>query len=229
MKKHLIIATIISLLSPLDTDAKTVWCSAMTCGDWDEDYSADFCGSSHKWCLTEFGAQLGYGDYQYCVPFGGYYLQSSETYSASLKIVCFSDLATCNAIKQQAVPWNTYSDYMQPKSGYFIGCSSTGTTSTSDWADSIYACPPGQYSRRGFKARNADGVSSLGCESCTKGYYSAGVASECSQCPSSGGITGTTAQSRSTSITDCYIPAGQLSWTDDSGTYVCGENSYYTE
>ena len=53
--------------------------------------------------------------------------------------------------------------------------------------------------------------------------------SGCTPCPSSGGIQGTTARPGATFITECYIPAGEISWTDDTGTYVCGENSYYEE
>lgn len=49
----------------------------------------------------------------------------------------------------------------------------------------------------------------------------------CTRCPSSGGVYGTSAAG-STAITDCYIPAGDISWTDDTGTYVCGEDSYYS-
>ena len=63
---------------------------------------------------------------------------------------------------------------------------------------------------------------------CKVGYYGED-GRMCSRCPSSGGVYGTTAGAGATSITECYIPAGEISWTDDIGTYVCGGNSYYDE
>ena len=63
---------------------------------------------------------------------------------------------------------------------------------------------------------------------CAAGYYGSSTngTSGCMRCPSSGGVYGTSVAG-STSITSCYIPAGAISWTDSTGTYVCGEDSYY--
>lgn len=71
---------------------------------------------------------------------------------------------------------------------------------------------------------------------CDAGYYgtakydlvaSGGYGySGCTRCPSSGGVYGTSAAG-STEKTSCYIPAGDISWTDSTGTYVCGEDSYF--
>ena len=63
--------------------------------------------------------------------------------------------------------------------------------------------------------------------SCAAGYYLTDT-NTCERCPSSGGVHGTTPEYNTSGITSCYIPAGDISFTDDTGTYVCGENSYYT-
>ncbi|MBE6456370.1 MAG: hypothetical protein E7008_00270 [Alphaproteobacteria bacterium] len=73
---------------------------------------------------------------------------------------------------------------------------------------------------------------------CAAGYYgtaSYGMLADgtygysgCSRCPSSGGVYGTSVAG-STAITSCYIPAGDISWTDNTGTYVCGEDSFYVK
>ena len=71
----------------------------------------------------------------------------------------------------------------------------------------------------------ADCVSETVYVACKPGYYL--YADDCKRCPSSGGVYGTTPDQNTGDITSCYIPAGEISWTDDSGTYVCTENSYY--
>lgn len=60
---------------------------------------------------------------------------------------------------------------------------------------------------------------------CQIGFYGT-VTSECTQCPSSGGIYGMTAEKGKTSINDCFIPAG-ASIQDTTGTYKYSQNCYY--
>ena len=62
---------------------------------------------------------------------------------------------------------------------------------------------------------------------CNVGYFANGDV--CERCPSSGGVYGTTAAIGATARSECYIPAGDISFTDDTGTYVCGEDSYFSE
>ncbi len=65
---------------------------------------------------------------------------------------------------------------------------------------------------------------------CIKGYYMGELG--CVQCPSSGGIYGTTAAAGATSITECYIPAGTTrSFSDGTGagTEKFTSNCYYSE
>lgn len=74
-------------------------------------------------------------------------------------------------------------------------------------------------------------LSSKTCKACAVGTYKSdsGTGTSCTACPSSGGVAGTTASTATKAITGCYIPAGELSWTDSTGTYVCGQNSYYVQ
>ena len=53
MKKLFLIALGLAIWPP-DTSATTVYCSTVTCGDYDEINSAGFCGSSFKWCKPSF-------------------------------------------------------------------------------------------------------------------------------------------------------------------------------
>lgn len=72
-------------------------------------------------------------------------------------------------------------------------------------------------------------LSGSSCMQCPKGTYktTASTATSCSStCPSSGGIAGTT-DGGAKSVTECYIAAGALTWTDTTGEYSCGEKSYY--
>ena len=62
--------------------------------------------------------------------------------------------------------------------------------------------------------------------SCNKGYYKDGTS--CKQCPSSGGIAGTTKNSGATSITECYLPSG-TSFSDSYGSGTYTSDCYYTK
>ncbi len=79
------------------------------------------------------------------------------------------------------------------------------------------SCDPGYY------------LLGSSCEPCAKGTYkSTNDIFLCETCPkSSNNITGTTASTASTKQSDCYIPSGQTSWSDVTGTYTCGTNAYY--
>lgn len=61
---------------------------------------------------------------------------------------------------------------------------------------------------------------------CDQGYYN-DTSGICLQCPSSGGIHGTTAGTGATSITECYIPAN-TSLSDTGGTYTYTQDCHYS-
>lgn len=61
---------------------------------------------------------------------------------------------------------------------------------------------------------------------CAVGYY--GTTSSCTRCPAEGGVYGFTAGIGTSSITDCYIPAG-VTISDSIGEYQYGEDCYYTK
>ncbi len=231
MKKLFLIALGLAIWPP-DTSATTVYCSTVTCGDYDEINSAGFCGSSFKWCKPSFQSTFGnttyYSEYKYCMPYGGYYLYNGENYKASHNIVCYSDQEICETVAQLQVPWTDYGDYSHPAKGYFIGgkgCTS-GTTKTSDYSVDTYGCPAGEYNRYGVRAIESDGSSGLGCSSCSTGYYSgpASISSDCVQCPLAEDIytdsalselpRGTTG-TKQTAKTDCYLPIG--TYYDETG------------
>ena len=230
--------------------ATTVYCSTVTCGDYDEAHSAGFCDSSFKWCNTgfqdDFGDPTYYSEYKYCMPYGGYYLYNADDttngYTADHQVVCYKDKATCDQVRSLSVPFVDYGGYMHPESGYFISCplSKRGSTSSTDNDDNIYACPPGAYSARGVRARSSDGVTSLACRACAAGTYSDGVAYECETCPqatdiytnstlttlaqgTSKGYTGSPVDKQGAkSINECYLPIG--TYYDKSGSFDVGSN-----
>ncbi|MDE5615856.1 MAG: hypothetical protein K2I81_03430 [Alphaproteobacteria bacterium] len=67
------------------------------------------------------------------------------------------------------------------------------------------------------------------CSPCPVGTYkaNASAATECTQCPSSGGVTGTTKNTGAKTITECYIPAG-TNVTDSTGIYQYTGDCYYS-
>ena len=74
-------------------------------------------------------------------------------------------------------------------------------------------------------------LASGSCKPCPIGTFKpdSGTETACKTCPPSGDIVGTTASTATKDISGCYIPAEQTSWTDSTGTYVCGQDSYYVE
>lgn len=97
--------------------------------------------------------------------------------------------------------------------------------------DPKYRCDAGYYGTATCSWLNGTRTCS-GCSACPAGYYKSyggdGARGDvCTRCPSSGGVYGTTTAG-ATAVTQCYIPAGDISWTDSTGTYTCGEDSYYT-
>ncbi|MBQ8294238.1 MAG: hypothetical protein IJX89_02530 [Alphaproteobacteria bacterium] len=68
------------------------------------------------------------------------------------------------------------------------------------------------------------------CVACEKGTYkdSVGTDSSCSDCPSLGGVAGTTSSAGTTSRTLCFIPSDS-SVSDSSGTYIFTSDCFYTE
>lgn len=64
------------------------------------------------------------------------------------------------------------------------------------------------------------------CEPCSIGYYNDGSTDICHQCPSYNGGYGTTADSGTVDITDCYIPAG-TTFNDETGSWTYTQNCNY--
>ncbi len=68
---------------------------------------------------------------------------------------------------------------------------------------------------------------------CNAGYYGTaqhflGRYSGCTQCPSSGGVAGSSTAGDNATITKCYIPT-TASFSDTTGTWSYSEPCYYTE
>ncbi|MBR1954203.1 MAG: hypothetical protein IKA25_03995 [Alphaproteobacteria bacterium] len=108
---------------------------------------------------------------------------------------------------------NTRSSTAACAAGYY----GTGTYSILGGGTGCTACPENATCAGG------NGTTFL----CNVGYFANGDV--CERCPSSGGVYGTTAAIGATARSECYIPAGDISFTDDTGTYVCGEDSYFSE
>lgn len=231
MKKIFFITTLGLMISVTNAHATTVYCSTVTCGDWDDAGHTSFCDTSAKWCTTSFASAFGSGIYKYCMPYGGYYLYSGENYKATHNIVCYSDQTICNKVATMQVPWTTSSGYTHPAKGYFIGglgCDDGSITSTDYYGD-VYACPAGKYNRYGVRAIESDGASGLGCTNCSAGYYSqpASISSDCTQCPLASNIytnssrttlaRGTVTAGNGTSAEACYLPVG--TYYDEKGTF----------
>lgn len=64
---------------------------------------------------------------------------------------------------------------------------------------------------------------------CKKGYYGTptAIGTGCTQCPSSGGVSGTTDTIGAHDITECYLPAGSK-FSDSTGNGTYSEKCYYT-
>ncbi len=60
--------------------------------------------------------------------------------------------------------------------------------------------------------------------SCKPGYYLNGT--NCTRCPSSGGVYGTTVDKNTGDITSCYLPSGTV-FSDTSGAGTYTGNCYY--
>lgn len=60
---------------------------------------------------------------------------------------------------------------------------------------------------------------------CKPGYYLSG--GNCLECPSSGGIKGTSADKNNIGITACYIPAG-TAFSDSGGSGTYTGDCYYS-
>ena len=139
------------------------------------------------------------------------------------------------------VPWydcNTCQDGYTKKStrAQMGGCGTTTyyyceqncTGCTNCTSDTSWSAGNTGYEKKVTRTCNCNTCSATTSYRCAAGYYGSSTngTSGCTRCPSSGGVYGTSVAG-STTITDCYIPAGDISWTDDTGTYVCGEDSYY--
>lgn len=61
---------------------------------------------------------------------------------------------------------------------------------------------------------------------CDQGYYK--NSAQCTKCPSSGLVEGTTAAAGATGITDCYIPKNRV-MEDSAGSYHYSSDCYYTK
>ena len=198
MKKFLILLAVILMPAGVHA-ASQVWCPGYVCSQL-----SNYCDHDWFWCTTSYPSYNGYtlanGNYKYCVPRFGMLDGSGDLTSTSMPIVCYSDLATCQAIQQGTVPWiwdyDNHQSYMHPESGYFFSC---GTTAkylyTSDSLD-IYACAPGFYQSRGTSyplVRYSDSTEtgSGGCNACSNGTYSRGRTYSCKTCPSNATCTGT--------------------------------------
>jgi len=64
------------------------------------------------------------------------------------------------------------------------------------------------------------------CEPCSRGYYKSELMTTCAQCPKQGSVYGTTLDTGSTAITDCYISAG-TAFTDTTGGWTWTADCYY--
>ncbi len=108
-------------------------------------------------------------------------------------------------------------------------CEENCTGCTNCTSDTSWSAGNTGYEKKVSRTCNCNTCSASTSYRCASGYYGSSTngISGCTRCPSSGGVYGTSAAG-STAITDCYIPAGDISWTDDTGTYVCGEDSYYS-
>ncbi|MDE5615523.1 MAG: hypothetical protein K2I81_01680 [Alphaproteobacteria bacterium] len=62
---------------------------------------------------------------------------------------------------------------------------------------------------------------------CNKGYYGTAMAG-CTECPSSGGVKGTTNSVGTEKITGCFIPSGSQA-SDSTGLYKYQTDCYYAE
>ena len=105
-------------------------------------------------------------------------------------------------------------------------------------APSSYLCPssvqtcPEECPNLSWTALSGNPKAETRCNSdyqceyrCAAGYYGSGV--NCTQCPSSGGITGTSVAGDNATITKCYIPSG-TSFSDSTGSGTYTNNCYWT-
>lgn len=138
--------------------------------------------------------------------------------------------ATCTCINAQTgTTTYTCACYSDAECGYNQKCinnkcktcvSCSNCTSTS-WG--YYSTG---YQTRTVKTCSCEGVCSSKKEyRCANNYYgnSSNGSSGCSPCPLSG-----KSAAGSSNITACYLPMG-TPMSDNSGNYVCTDNSYYTD
>lgn len=127
---------------------------------------------------------------------------------------------TSKTIQTGALTYTTISEC--PKSlsggGEIIGGTCPDECPTTTWTD---------VSGQKYQTRCDGYIFNPSCEyQCNKGYWGSGTS--CAQCPSSGGVYGTTADAGATAITECYIPAGTV-FSDSTGSGTYTEDCYYNQ
>ena len=186
-----------------------------TCGSSGADYSTCKAASSATLCQSVGGTGSGYCYNYNFVKYIGSQLYCRSYYDTSCTI---ASAATAKQYSKYCMGGYGDTSYLEC---LVVSCP-TGATPNAKYTACV--CKAGYY-------RPTDNSS---CTPCPEGYYkdTVGDTAECTQCPTSGGLLATTASTGSTSITDCYIPAG-TEWTssDKTGSYTekFTADCYYTE
>lgn len=226
MKIFLIIAAIVAPVGAIAADATvcaTLWPNSH-CKTW----SLSGGGGSQYYCSC---STCNDGYYSTAWQESGTQTKTSGGYTYSVMTSCLvntSGLKLCNSSTNPCyAPQRTVN-------GQIYCASGTATVLHATTAASL-----SKYCSNGSGVGDPDYHYVMQCEegyvpdsnyewcTCDRGYYTS-APYECSRCPSSGGIYGTTANTGNNKITDCYIPS-DTSMTDDSGTYVFTSPCYYKQ
>ena len=145
---------------------------------------------------------------------------TSYYYDGGLSTEEYGGVISCNSCNTGTRTKKTFQVRSNCTATYYT-CECPSSCKTTDWA----------AGNTGYQTRTVCNTSTCTTTTeyrCAVGYYGSSTngTSGCTKCPTSGGISGTTAAAGSTSITSCYLPSGSnFSETSGSGTYT--GNCYY--